>query len=88
MIDSCMGNRPRSTRPTVQVEDEPQVRETIYLSLTAPTPAQGLQKLMAKVQEEEKRDDFFVVSIDHHILPVPNGYFVSLVLIKSTKPLS
>jgi hypothetical protein len=86
MIDGCIGNRPEVRRqfPAPKVVKD---RETVTFSVNGRTPASAMMELTKKINEAEEAPDFFVVSISHNLFVVPNGFFASAMVVKSsTKP--
>lgn len=83
MIDGCIGNRPEVRRqfPAPKVVKE---RETVSFSVTGRTAASAMMELTKKINEAEEASDFFVVSISHNLFTVPNGFFASAMVIKSS----
>lgn len=88
MIDGCIGNRPQ-TRRTAPAMPAVKERETVTFSVNGRTPASAMLELTKKINEAEEAPDFFVLSISHNLFTVPNGFFASAMVVKSsTKPVN
>lgn len=83
-----MGNGNRKQPQIAKAPAEPKERETFSFSCTGSTPAGAFRQLSKEIAKMEEEPDFFVVSVDHSMLCVPNGFFASAIVVRSRVPLT